>query len=264
MNDVVIRASGLRDFIRKVSLGQEIDLPLVVKGNNEIKVDYKTLAMKISGVMSGDVDIKGIGEDESLILGIPNTKRFIKYLTVLGDDFFMVKKDIQDIEKLFLVSGDGEMTFEVILSSITQPDVSPMKLEGFFVEKELTPEQVKRIFETLRLITSDECGVEIIRDDETGNWQVGFRVGSRLEDKGRVTIATLDEIPDMGDNRFVIKLSDDSYFIKFHHQDIISTFGVLNKNEGASVKFQLKSSGALVISELTDNYSIHFGFVPYV
>jgi hypothetical protein len=230
-----------------------VDLPIEVTSDGQVLIRRKDLAMKIYGELI-NAEVEG-GDGQNLLLGIPNAKKFAKYLTVV-DEFVLVYQKDELMEKLHIVSSDT--TFEVILSSLSEPDVSPMKLEGFFIDTTLDAGKVKLMFEVMKLINSEECGMFIANDGE-----VYFRVGGLHEDKGKVKIAEVESLPEFN-SKYVTQVTD-GYFIKFHHQDILNTLSVLDKsNQDTLTKFRLKPNGAMVITEETADYIIHFGFVPYV
>jgi len=264
MDKVVIRTSDtFRDFIKKMTLNNEIDIPIEIE-SERILIRRKDLAMKIYGEFRAFEVVEGTIND-TLLLGIPNSKRFIKYLMVLDGNPLLIKllDETNDIDKIFMVGSESpDVSFEVVLSALSQPDVSPLKLSDFFVDVVLSSDKTKKIFEVIKLINSDECGI-LIRKNEEDKWDVLFKVGSKYEDKGEVIITTLDTIPQF-ESKFIIRLDENNYFIKFHQQDMNSVFGVIDKTGGEIVSyFRLKANGALVVSEECDDYIIHYGFVPY-
>jgi len=250
--------NSLRDFIRKVSLGNEIDIPIELNSDSEgLLVRRKDLAMKVYGEY---LSIETKETPDNLVIGIPNAKKFIKYLTSIDDELYsLIYLSDGSMDKLYVTGVDNtDVVFEVVLSALSEPDVQPMKLEGFFVDIQLDQSKITAMFEVMKLVNSEECGIVITNDGK-----ISFKVGSQYEDKGEVFITQINELPDFN-SRFVTKL-EDSYFIKFHQQDVLNTLSVLEKsNQDIVTKFRLKTNGAMVITEECVDFIVHFGFVPYV
>jgi uncharacterized cupredoxin-like copper-binding protein len=252
---VVKVGENFKAFIKKVTLSREIDLPIEVYPDGKIEVKRKDIAMKVVGTYTNVSVLEG-EIDDKLILGFPNAKAIINYLTVLGESL-LVKKEGDAVECVHLLPTDEEksVSFSAVLSIFAQPDVSPPKLENFLFDFDIT-EKVREIFEVVKIIKSDTCGILITEDG-----QVSFRVGSDVEDRGSVFLGELESKPEL-QGKFVKEVSN-GYFVSFRQLDIADTLSVVDKSSNNRIRMRMKKNGGFFISEEGDDLTVHYGFVPY-
>jgi len=190
----------------------------------------------------------------------------IKYLTVLEERPLFIKPVEQsDIDKIYLVPyvDEPKSGFEILLSSLVQPDNKPLKIDDLLFDVTLDSQRTKTIFEILKLINSEECGLQFYKEDD-GLWKVMFKVGSKYEDKGEVYITKITDAEFSELNKqFLIELSESEYMIKYHQKDIANCFSVLDKSSDSNVSIKLKKNTGLIIQESCENYDVNFGFVPF-
>ena len=253
---VVLVEDSLRDFVKKVTLGREIDLPLEVS-KDKIEVKRKDIAMKVVGTYSNFELKEGEPKEgqESILFGFPNAKTLINYLTVVGKAVLV--KEVGDIEIVHILPADEKksVSFSAVLSIFSQPDVKPPKLEGFIFDFEIR-DKVKEIFEVVKIVKSDVCGIFIDENNE-----VYFRVGGETEDRGSVFLGEVDTLPQ---GKFV-KDVEGGKLITFRQIDMADTLSVVDKSgKSGSIKIRMKGNGGLFITEEGDGFTVNYGFVPYV
>ena len=265
---VVVKCDDkFKEFIKKVSLNQEIPIPLVIEiESGNLKVAGSTTSSKYYGEYTGaEINVDGEVSDNHIVVGIINAKRFIRYLTVLEEQPILVKPvgDESDVDKVIITTESGNPNFEVVLSSLVEVATKPVKDDNLYFDIELSSKDTKTIFEVLKLISSEECGLYFEKEPDSDSWNVYFKVGSKYEDRGLVHLLTTDKSPEELSDRFITKLSDTEIFIKYHHKDMIDCFSVVDKTTDGKVSMKLKTNTGLIIQETDDTYTISYGFAPY-